>query len=36
MSAYIEDINLEKIDWKVFSDILKGSSMYELIIIVTS
>jgi hypothetical protein len=40
MSGYIEDIdgyykntnqevNLEKIDWKVFADILKGSSIYE-------
>lgn len=24
-----QDINLEKLDWKVFADILKGSSMYE-------
>ena len=24
-----QDINLEKVDWKVFADILKGSSMYE-------
>lgn len=23
------DIDLEKIDWKVFADILKGSSIYE-------
>ncbi|MBK1898149.1 DUF7660 family protein [Chryseobacterium paridis] len=40
MSRYIEDIdgyykntnqniNLEKVNWKVFSDILKGSSIYE-------
>jgi len=40
MSAYVEDIDgyykntnqdvdLEKIDWKVFSDVLKGSSLYE-------
>lgn len=40
MSRYVEDIdgyykntnqkiNLEKVDWKVFSDILKGSSIYE-------
>ena len=40
MSAYAEDIdgyykntnqevNLEKIDWKIFADILKGSSIYE-------
>lgn len=24
-----QDIDLKEIDWKVFSDILKGSSMYE-------
>ncbi|MCE3077180.1 DUF7660 family protein [Chryseobacterium gwangjuense] len=40
MTNYVEDIDgyykntnqnidLEKIDWKVFSDILKGSSIYE-------
>lgn len=40
MSAYVEDIdgyykstnqevNLEKIDWEIFADILKGSSIYE-------
>jgi hypothetical protein len=38
VSRYIEDIDgyytnqeidLEKVDWKVFADILKGSSMYE-------
>ena len=40
MSHYVEDIDgyykntnqnidLEKVDWKVFSDILKGSSIYE-------
>ncbi|UQB68288.1 hypothetical protein [Epilithonimonas zeae] len=40
MARYVEDIDgyyqninqeidLEKIDWKVFSDILKGSSIYE-------
>lgn len=40
MSRYVEDIDgyhkntnqdidLEKIDWKVFADILKGSSIYE-------
>lgn len=40
MSRYVEDIqgyyvntnqniNLEKIDWKAFSDILKASSIYE-------
>jgi hypothetical protein len=40
MSRYVEDIDgyykntnqnieLDKIDWKVFSDILKGSSIYE-------
>jgi len=40
MASYVEDlhgyykntnqnIDLEKVDWKVFSDILKGSSIYE-------
>lgn len=36
MSSYVEDIdgyykniNLEMVNWKVFSDILKGSSIYE-------
>lgn len=40
MTRYVEDIdgyyentnqkiNLEKVDWKVFADILKGSSIYE-------
>ncbi|KUJ50450.1 hypothetical protein [Chryseobacterium sp. JAH] len=40
MSRYVEDIDgyyentnqdidLEKIDWKVFADLLKGSSIYE-------
>ncbi|GAB0156762.1 hypothetical protein CHRYSEOSP005_20290 [Chryseobacterium sp. Alg-005] len=40
MSRYVEDlqeyylytnqnIDLEKVDWKIFSDILKGSSIYE-------
>ena len=40
MSAYVEDIdgyykntnqevNLEKVDWEIFADILKGSSIYE-------
>lgn len=40
MERYVEDIDgyykntnqgidLEKVDWKVFSDILKGSSIYE-------
>ncbi|WP_449243642.1 DUF7660 family protein [Chryseobacterium paludis] len=40
MSSYIQDIDgyyintsqnidLEKINWKVFSDLLKGSSIYE-------
>lgn len=40
MSRYIRDIDgyykntnqnidLEKVDWKIFSDILKGSSVYE-------
>lgn len=40
MSRYVEDIDgyyentnqdidLEKIDWKVFADVLKGSSIYE-------
>lgn len=24
-----EDIDIEEIEWKVFADILKGSSMYE-------
>nr|WP_314495423.1 hypothetical protein [uncultured Chryseobacterium sp.] len=24
-----QDIDLEKIDWKVFADILKGSCIYE-------
>lgn len=24
-----QDLDLEKVDWKIFSDILKGSSVYE-------
>jgi hypothetical protein len=24
-----QNIDLEKVDWKIFSDILKGSSVYE-------